>query len=39
VELVAGRLLESSGGYLRLTREGIVVSNTVITNLFQKLTL
>lgn len=39
LELVAGRLLESSGGYLRLTREGIVVSNTVITNLFQKLTL
>ena len=38
-ELIAKRLLESSGGYLRLTREGIVVSNTVITELFQKLTL
>ena len=38
-ELIADRLLESSGGYLRLTREGIVVSNTVITELFQKLTL
>ena len=38
-ELIDQALFEVEGGRLRLTRKGIVVSNTVITELFQKLTL
>jgi oxygen-independent coproporphyrinogen-3 oxidase len=38
-ELIDHALLEVEGERLRLTRKGIVVSNTVITELFQKLTL
>ena len=36
-ELVEEGLLESDGGHLRLTRKGIVVSNTVIIQLFEAL--
>ncbi len=38
-ELIAIGLLESSGGRLRLTRKGIIVSNMVITELMAKLFL
>ncbi|MEK6673204.1 MAG: radical SAM family heme chaperone HemW [Nitrospirota bacterium] len=38
-ELITNGLLESSGGFLRLTRKGIVVSNAVITELMLKLSL
>lgn len=38
-KLIANGLLESSLGFLRLTREGIVVSNAVITELMLKLSL
>jgi oxygen-independent coproporphyrinogen-3 oxidase len=36
-ELIAGGLLVSEGDRLRLTRKGIVISNTVITKLFEAL--
>lgn len=38
-ELIENELLESSGGRLRLTRKGIIVSNMVITELMAKLYL
>lgn len=36
-ELIAEGLLESEGGYIRLTRKGIVISNTVIARMFEAL--
>jgi oxygen-independent coproporphyrinogen III oxidase len=38
-ELIAEGYLERSGDFLRLTRNGIVISNTIIVRLFQKLGL
>jgi len=38
-ELVDGGYLESSGDFLRLTRKGIVISNSIIVSLFEKLGL
>jgi oxygen-independent coproporphyrinogen-3 oxidase len=36
-ELIAEGLLESEGTYIRLTRKGIVISNTVIARLFEAI--
>jgi oxygen-independent coproporphyrinogen-3 oxidase len=38
-ELVDEGYLESSGDFLRLTRKGIIISNTIIVRLFEKLGL
>ncbi|MFA4829507.1 MAG: radical SAM family heme chaperone HemW [Thermodesulfovibrionales bacterium] len=38
-ELIDEGYLEISGDYLRLTRKGIVISNTVIVRMFEKLEL
>jgi oxygen-independent coproporphyrinogen III oxidase len=38
-ELLDAGYIESSGDFLRLTRKGIVISNTVIVRLFEKLGL
>lgn len=38
-DLIAEGLLASDGAHVRLTRKGLIVSNTVITRLFEKLML
>ncbi len=38
-DLVYGGYIELEGGFLRLTRKGIVISNTIIVKLFERLGL